>query len=118
MGLIEDFVAGLPESDRAAVAHVYEVGRRVVPDAEEGVGYGVVCWRVRGKGLLGVKPAARHYALVPFSGDAIAAAGDAVAGLPATKGTIRFTPDAPLPDAAIEAVIRARLAEIDGSAAG
>jgi uncharacterized protein YdhG (YjbR/CyaY superfamily) len=32
-----------------------------------------------------------------------------------SKGTIRFTPDTPLPDDVVEDIVRLRLAEITGS---
>lgn len=39
---------------------------------------------------------------------------DAVRGLDLSKGTVRFTADGPLPDAALEQLVRHGMHEIDG----
>lgn len=44
-----------------------------------------------------------------------AAHQEALTGRDTSKGTIRFIPDAPLPDALVTSLVRARLAETDGA---
>lgn len=39
---------------------------------------------------------------------------DDLAGFSLSKGTIRFTPDTPVPEVVIERMVRLRLAEITG----
>lgn len=112
MGTIDDALAQYPDADRAALARVVGVARRVAPDAQEGTSYGLPALRVAGKPLLGVSRAARHLALYPFSPAAIDAVRDGLAGFDVSKGTIRFTVDHPLPDDVVERLVTARLAEI------
>jgi uncharacterized protein YdhG (YjbR/CyaY superfamily) len=70
----------------------------------------------RDKPLLGFRAAAAHLSVFPFSPGAV----DAVRGeLPASavsKGTLRFTPAAPLPDDVVRRLVRARAEEIRGTA--
>jgi uncharacterized protein YdhG (YjbR/CyaY superfamily) len=40
---------------------------------------------------------------------------DELAGYDTAKGTIRFTPDRPLLDALVSTMVKARLAEIEGT---
>ena len=47
-----------------------------------------------------------------MSSTVIAEHADALKDFPTSKGTIRFTTDAPLPDALVTRIVRARLAEI------
>ena len=112
MGSVDDALAAYPDPDRAALQHVVDVARRVAPDAEDGVSYGLPALRVAGKPLVGVSRAAKHLALFPFSPAAIEAVRDALAGFDVSKGTVRFTAGRPLPDDVLERLLRARLDEI------
>lgn len=112
MGSVDDALAGLPPADAAALAHVVAVARRLAPDAEDGVSYGVPALRVAGKPLVGVSRASRHLALYPFSTAAVDAVRDALDGFEVSKGTVRFTADRPLPEDVLVRLLAARLAEI------
>jgi uncharacterized protein YdhG (YjbR/CyaY superfamily) len=109
---VDEYLAGLEPDQRAALAHVREVVHAAVPDAEEGVSYGMPAFRWRGKPLLGLRAAKAHLSLFPFSPAAVDAVADRLAGFDLAKGTIRFTPDHPVPDEVIVAVVTARQAEI------
>jgi len=112
---IEDYLGGLPPDQRAAFTRVCDLVRRVAPEAEEGTSYGVPAYLYRGRPLLGIRAAKRHLSVFPFSPAAIDEARGALAGLDVSKGTVRFTADAPISDAAVEALVRARLRELDES---
>lgn len=92
--------------------HVAALARSVVPEAVEGVSYGVRSLLVDGKALIGVSRGAQHLSLVPFSPSAIDAVRGDLAGLAASKGVIRFTPEHPVPDDVVLRLVRLRLAEI------
>ena len=64
--------------------------------------------------LLGFRVSKNHLSVFPFSSEAIDAAREALAGFDLSKGTVRFTAEKPLPDAAIEQLLRHRLLEIEG----
>lgn len=114
MGTIDDYLADLDPSDAAVIRHVYDVARAVAPDAEQGLGYGMPALVYRGKSLLSVMRAKKHIGLYPFSPAAIVAIEGMLDGVDRAKGTIRFLPDAPLPDDTIRALVLARKAQIDG----
>jgi uncharacterized protein YdhG (YjbR/CyaY superfamily) len=69
----------------------------------------------RGKSLLSLMRAKKHIGVYPFSPVAIAEISALLDGVDSAKGTIRFSPDVPLPDDTIRALVRARKAQIDGS---
>jgi len=114
MGTIDDYLAGLDAADAALVAHVYETAREIVPDAEQGLGYGMPALVHRGKPLLSVMRAKKHFGVYPFSPAAIVAVAPLLGGVDHAKGTIRFTADAPLDDDVIRALVAARKAQIEG----
>jgi len=112
---IDDYLAGLEPADAAVIGHAYEVARDVVPEAEQGLGYGMPALTYRGKALLSLMRAKAHIGVYPFSPAAIVEILDLLSGVDHAKGTIRFDPADPLPDDTIRALVRARKAQIDGS---
>ena len=112
MGSVDDSLAALPPSDRACLQRVIDVARAVAPEAGDGVSYGMAALKLDGKPLLGVVAAARHLSVFPFSPAVIDAVAGRLEGFSLSKGTIRFTPDHPLPDEIIEEIVRLRRAEI------
>jgi uncharacterized protein YdhG (YjbR/CyaY superfamily) len=61
--------------------------------------------------LLGFGAAASHCALYLMSATTVAAHQPALAGYDLSKGTIRFSPDKPLPTALVRRLVKARVAE-------
>ncbi len=90
------------------------IAREVVPDAEQGKGYGMPALVYHGKPLIAVMRAKGHIGVYPFSPDAITAVAAQLEGYDLAKGTIRFQPEKPLPDAAIRALVEHRREQIDG----
>jgi uncharacterized protein YdhG (YjbR/CyaY superfamily) len=88
-----------------------------VPDAVEGVGYGMPALRYRDKPLLSVMAAKAHIGLYPFSPAVIEQSADALDGFDRAKGTIRFTADRPLPDEVVRRLVSSRRDEIDATSA-
>ncbi|MFT3797121.1 iron chaperone [Microbacterium sp.] len=111
MGTIDDYLAGLDPDDAAVIAHVYDIAREIVPDAEQGLGYGMPALRYRDTSLLSVMRAKSHFGVYPFSPAAIVDILPLLGGVDHAKGTIRFTE--PLPDDTIRALVAARKAQLD-----
>ncbi|WP_275004441.1 iron chaperone [Promicromonospora iranensis] len=108
-----DYIASLDGSVRDAVEHVRARALRLVPDAEEGSSYGMAALRYRDSPLISARATAKHIGLYPFSPPAIEALGSDLAGFSTSKGTIRFTPERPLPDDVLDRLILFRRDEID-----
>jgi uncharacterized protein YdhG (YjbR/CyaY superfamily) len=114
MSTIDDYLEGQPAAQRQALAAVRDVVRGLVA-ADEGTSYGVPAFLVGGRPLLGLSAAKAHLSLFPFSAAAVDAVRDRLEGFDVAKGTIRFTPDSPVPDDVLTDLVRARAREIDGS---
>lgn len=117
MGTVDELLAGLEPADRSAIERIYAIAREEVPDAEQGLGYGMPALVYRGKPLLSVMRAKKHIGVYPFSPDAVSAVAEALAGRPGIgldKGTIRFQPEHPLPDDVVRALVTARRQQIEG----
>lgn len=105
----------LPADQRAALQALRAQIISAAPDAREVFSYGVPAFRVgagKGKVLVGYAAMKAHCGLYVFEGDLVARFAGQLAGFSTDKGTIRFTPDAPLPEALVREIVAARLAEI------
>jgi uncharacterized protein YdhG (YjbR/CyaY superfamily) len=114
MGPVDDLIASVDEPQRAALQRVLDIAVQLAPEAEQGTSYGMPALRLRGKPLLGFNVASAHLAVYPFSPAAVDAAREFLTGGDVSKGTVRFTPAAPLPDEAVRALVAARRDEIVG----
>lgn len=117
MGTVDEYLAGLSDKDRDVIERVYRVAREVAPDAEQGKGYGMPALVLHGKPLLSVMRTKQHIGVYPFSPEAVAAVAPALADHPGVgldKGTIRFQPEHPLPDAVVRTLVTTRQHQIEG----
>lgn len=109
---MDDYLDGLPQDQNEALARVRAVVERVAPDAEEGVSYGMPAYLYAGRPLLGFRVAKKHLSVFPFSPAAVEAVQDRLEGFDLSKGTIRFSPDRPVPEDVLADLVRARQEEI------
>jgi uncharacterized protein YdhG (YjbR/CyaY superfamily) len=114
---IDDYLARVVPAQRAALARLRQTIRKAVPEAEECISYAVPAFRIGDKVLVGFGASAKHCSFFPMSGRTIGDHAELLANYETSKGAIRFTPAAPLPDALVRKLIKARLAEIAASRA-
>ncbi|MFI2364186.1 iron chaperone [Promicromonospora sp. NPDC019610] len=113
MGEFTEYIAGLDGPAKDAVEHVRARALELVPDAEEGMSYGMAALRYRGSPLVSARATAKHIGLHPFSPPAIDALAPDLTDFSTSKGTVRFTPDQPLPDDVLDRLVLFRRDEID-----
>ena len=112
MSAMDDYLAGLPPAQKLALERVRAVVGGEVAEAEEGTSYGMPAFILAGRPLLGFRAAKKHLSIFPFSPAAIEAVRDRLGGFDLAKGTIRFSPDRPVPEDVLIDVVRARKREI------
>jgi uncharacterized protein YdhG (YjbR/CyaY superfamily) len=117
MSEVDDYFDGLDAAARDAFERVRRLAMTVAPGAAQGTSYGMAALRHKGKPLLGFRAGKGHLSVYPFSPRAVDAVRARLAAAAVSKGTIRFAPAAPLPDDVVVDLVRARMAEIDGSRA-
>jgi uncharacterized protein YdhG (YjbR/CyaY superfamily) len=113
MSSFDEYLATIPEPQQAELQRIRRLVRRTVPEAEEGTSYGMPAFRYKQRPLLGFKASKNHLSVFPFSPEAIEAARDSLTGFDLAKGTVRFTPEQPLPEPALEQLLRHRMSEIE-----
>lgn len=108
---VDAYIAQWPPTTARALTRLRSVLRKALPEATEVIAYGLPTFKLA-KNVIAFGGAAKHCAIYPMSGSVIATLEADLAGYGTSKGTIRFDPEHPLPDALIKKIIRARLAEI------
>lgn len=109
---VDTYLAQLDEPKRSTLEHLRRSIAEVIPEADQGLSYGVPVFRISGTPVAGFSAAKRWLSYLPHSGDVLSTMSeDDLGGLSATKGALRFPIDQPLPDALVRKLIDARRAE-------
>ncbi|WP_287929204.1 DUF1801 domain-containing protein [Arthrobacter sp.] len=115
MGTVGTYLSTIEGADRAALERVYAIAGEIVPEAEEGTSYAMAALLYRGKGLVAAVQARKFLSIYPFSGAVIAGNSEVLAGFETTTGSIHFSAEHQLPDAALRRIVEARRTEIDAT---
>jgi uncharacterized protein YdhG (YjbR/CyaY superfamily) len=108
---IDNYLAGVTPDQRAALQKLRETIHTVTPNAEECISYGIPAFRLNGRSLVFFGAWANHCSFYPGSSTTLKKFRDDLKSFQITKGTIRFSPDNPLPLALVKKLVKARIAE-------
>jgi len=109
---VDDYLSGVPEPQRATLEQLRSTLAALLPEAEQGIAYGVPCFKERGKGVAGFAAYARHCSYLPMSGSVTAELAAELTGYVTSKGSVQFATDEPLPVALVARLVEARRREI------
>lgn len=112
---IDAYLATLPASQREAVQRVRAQIARVVPDAVETISYGMPTFKLDRRFLVSFAGWKAHCSIYPLTDAFLKAHAYELKGYGRTKGSLHFTPDAPLPEALVESLVQDRLADLEAS---
>lgn len=113
---IDAYLAAVPPDQRAALQSLRETICDVAPTAVECISYGMPAFRVNGRVICYFAAAKQHCAFYP--GGLVDAFLPELAGFSTSKGTIRFQPDAPIPDSLLRRIIADCVVRTSGRALG
>jgi uncharacterized protein YdhG (YjbR/CyaY superfamily) len=109
---VDEYLDAAPEPQRTTLLRLRAGIVVLLPDAEQGIAYGVPCFKVDGVGVAGFGWSKGHCTYFPMSGSITTELADQLTGYATAKGSIRFAVDEPLPDSLVAHLIDARTAEI------
>jgi uncharacterized protein YdhG (YjbR/CyaY superfamily) len=107
---VDAYVEALPDAARAEVAAVRARIRAVVPDATEGMSYGIPTFYVEGRYLVYVAAWKQHLSIYPVpraDEELLAELRPYLAG----RGTLKFAYGKPIPEGLVERVVEALVAD-------
>jgi uncharacterized protein YdhG (YjbR/CyaY superfamily) len=109
-GTIDEYLAGVPPTFRVLLRSVRGTIRKAAPRATESISYGIPTFKQDGERLIYFSAARNHAAIHMVRK---AHLDEAVRlGFGIGRGSIRFTPEHPLPERLLTRIVKARLAEI------
>jgi len=106
---IDRYLDGLEEPKRTTLATLRQTILDVIPDAGQGISYGVPAFKVRGKTIAGFAAFKNHLSYLPHSGSVFPRLREELRGYTTSSGALRFGIGEPLPADLVEKLIAVRL---------
>jgi uncharacterized protein YdhG (YjbR/CyaY superfamily) len=114
---VDDYLASVPEEMRAALEKLRKAIKSAAPKATETISYRIPTFKHEGP-LVAFSAARNHCAFHLMSPSLMEARKDELRAYDTTTATVRFTADKPLPAELVKDLVKARIAENEGRAAG
>jgi len=108
---IDEYLAGVNADHRGVPEKIRQTIHAVAPKAEECISYGIPAFRLNGRSLVFFGAWANHCAFYPGSSVTLKKLRNELKGFQTSKGTLRFSPDKPVPVALVKKLLKARIAE-------
>jgi len=109
--VIDRHLSTFSDQQRASLENLVEILRALLPGAEECMSYGMPCFKVNGKAVVGFDGFRHHNSYFPHSGSVLEHV-PVPAWCETTKGALRFPIDRRLPKTLVRSLVRARMNEI------
>jgi uncharacterized protein YdhG (YjbR/CyaY superfamily) len=106
---IDQYLDALKEPKRTTLAGLRQTILEILPEADQGISYGVPAFKVRGKTIAGFAAFKTHLSYLPHSGSVFPQLRDELKGYSFSSGALRFGIDEPLPASLVEKLIAVRL---------
>lgn len=108
---VDRYLTDIEEPKRSTLERLRQTILEAVPEAEEGISYGVPAFRWQGKVIAGFAAFKHHLSYLPHSGSVFPLLGDELDGYTRTTGALQFPIDSPLPESLVESLVRVRIAQ-------
>lgn len=109
---IDDYLARLEEPKLSTLRQLRETILQIIPDAEQGMAYGMPAFRLHGNVIAGFAAFKRHLSYLPHSGSVFPELGDELSHYRTSRGALQFPVDDPLPAAIVEKLIAIRVGQV------
>ena len=106
---IDQYLDALEEPKRTTLARLRQTILDILPEAEQGISYGLPAFKIRGKTIAGFAAFKNHLSYLPHSGSVFPRLKDELKGYSTSSGALRFNIDQPLPVPLVEKLIAVRL---------
>lgn len=110
---IDSKLAGLPEKQRMALQTLRETIAAAAPEAVDTISYAMPAFRYHGRALVSYDAFKAHCSLFPMGSEIIERHAAEFAPFSASKGTLHFSPEHPIPTELVQLIVRERMAAID-----
>ena len=111
---IDEYLSRANPEQRATLEKISQTIHAVAPGVEEVISYGLAGFKLNGRPLVYFGAWENHCAFYPGSSALAKTFQGQLKSFETSKGTIRFTPENPLPSALVKKLVKARIAENGG----
>ncbi len=111
---VDEYLSSLEEPKRSTLASLRQSILDVIPDAEQGISYGLPAFRQKGKVVAGFGAFKNHLSYLPHSGSVFPELVDELANYKTSAGALRFPIDSPLPASLVKKLVITRLRQAFG----
>jgi len=108
---IDEYLANVKPDHRKALQKLRQTIQAAVPNVEECISYGIPAFRLNRRLLVFFGAWANHCAFYQGSASTLKTFQNELKKFETSKGTIRFSPDKPLPVALVKKLVKTRIAE-------
>lgn len=109
---IDAYIEALEEPKRGTLRALRRTILEAIPEAQQGIAYGMPAFRLGGKVVAGFAAFKNHLSYVPHSGSVIPELADELESYSSTPGSLHFPIDKPLDKRVVERLIEVRLRQI------
>ena len=109
---VDRYLSAVPEPQRTTLEAMRRMLADLLPEAEQGIAYGVPCFKLDGKGVAGFGSYADHCSYLPMSGTVTTTLAAELDGFVWSKGSIQFAVDEPLPAELVARLVETRRQEL------
>ena len=111
MSAFDEYLAAVAAPQREALESLRAQLHVLLPGASEVISYRLPTLRYRGRMVVSLGATGPHCALYVLSSTVLEPFRERLRGFQTGKGTVRFSPEHPIPPDLVEALVRARMAE-------
>jgi len=108
---IDDYLADVPEDERAALEKLRKAIKAAAPEATETISYQIPTFKHQGRLLVGFGATKNHCTFYLMSTSVMDAHKDDLKDYEVGKGSIRFPANKPLPADLVRKLVKARVTE-------
>jgi len=108
---IDVYLAALDEPRASTLQQLRRTILEIIPDADEGISYGVPAFRQQGKVVAGFAAFKHHLSYLPHSGSVFPELRKELASYRTSTGALQFAVDTPLPKSLVKKLIAVRVAQ-------
>lgn len=109
---VDEYLAAAPEPQKKTLTDLRATLRRILPDAEEMLSYGMPAFKVKGKAVAGYAWFKGHCSIFPHSGTVLPELAADLEGYEWTKGTLKFPVDRPPPQELVRRMVAVRMKQL------
>lgn len=113
---VAEYIAAQPRATASVLAKVRSILKKALPNAEEVISYQIPAYKLDGRAAIYFAGYKEHFSVYPASDAVLHALGESAKKHLASKATLRFALDEPLPAKLIERVAKVRALELADTA--